>query len=229
MNWLELADLPFAAALTPYPGALAPGGDYDSAHFDQLTIDGADAPGSRFLECAFTHVSFQGGQLRRARLTDVWLRDVRLTATGLAESAWAGVMMTESALAGVEAFGAQLRKVVLRAELDSVNFRGAALADVTFDSCLLRDVDFTGAALTRTAFPRSRLTGTQPHQGEAGHGGPAGCRARHHRSPRLTARGDRDTGPARGHGGTARRRPGHRGRRRVTPVTRSLADNGTCE
>jgi uncharacterized protein YjbI with pentapeptide repeats len=161
MNWLELTDLPFAAALTPHPGALAPGGDYDSAHFDQLTIDGADAPGSRFLECAFTHVSFQGGQLRRARLTDVWLRDVRLMATGLAESAWAGVLMTESALAGVEAFGAQLRKVVLRGcKLDSVNFRGAALADVTFDSCLLRDVDFTGASLTRTAFPHSRLAGT---------------------------------------------------------------------
>lgn len=161
MQWQELADLPFAAALTPHPGALAPGGEYDSAHFDGLAVDAAAAPGCRFLECAFTHVVFQGGQLRRARFTDVWLRDVRLLGTGLAESAWTGSVLTESALAGVEAFGVQLRKVVLRGcKLDSVNLRGAALTDVTFRNCLLREVDFSGAALTRTAFPGCRLTGT---------------------------------------------------------------------
>ena len=159
MPWLELADLPFATALHPHPGGLQIGGDYDCAHFDKAVFDGADAADSRFLECAFTGVVFQGGELRRSRLTDVWLRDVRLTGTSLAETDWTDAVFLASAAAGAEAFGAQLRRVTFHGcKLDSVNFRDAVLTDVTFEDCLLRDVDFTGATLTSTAFPRSRLT-----------------------------------------------------------------------
>jgi uncharacterized protein YjbI with pentapeptide repeats len=161
MPWLELADLPFAAALQAHQGGLALGGNYDCAHFDRVTFDGADAAGSRFLECAFTQVSVQGGQLKRSRFSDVWLRDVRLTGTGLAETAWTDAVLVASAAAGVEAYGAQLRRVAFHGcKLDSVNFRDAVLTEVTFDDCLLREVDFTGATLTSTAFPRSRLVST---------------------------------------------------------------------
>jgi uncharacterized protein YjbI with pentapeptide repeats len=161
MHWNELADLPFAAALRPGPADLEPAGVYDSAHFDQLDLTGPDASGSRFLDCAFTGVSIQDGRLRRARFTDVWLRDVHLMSTILAETTWVDAAVIGSVSAGVEAFGAQLRRVSLRGcKLDSVNFREAALVDVTFDNCVLRDVDFAGATLTRTAFPGSRLTGT---------------------------------------------------------------------
>ena len=161
MPWLELADLPFAAALQPHPGGLELGGDYDCAHFDQAVFDGADAANSSFLECAFTGVAFHGGGLRRSRLTDVWLRDVRLTGTSLAETSWTDAVFIASAVAGAEAFGAQLRRVTFHeCKLDSVNFRDAVLTEVTFDRCLLRDVDFTGATLTATAFPRSRLAKT---------------------------------------------------------------------
>jgi uncharacterized protein YjbI with pentapeptide repeats len=161
MPWLELADLPFAAALRPHPGGLALRGDYDCAHFDQAVFDGADAASARFLECAFTRVTFQGGGLRGSRLTDVWLRDVRLTGTDLAETSWTDSVLVASAAAGVEAFGSQLRRVTFQGcKLDSVNFRDAVLTEVTFDDCLLREVDFSGATLTDTAFPRSRLAGT---------------------------------------------------------------------
>jgi uncharacterized protein YjbI with pentapeptide repeats len=153
MDWQELADLPFAAMLEPHDGALSLGDSCDTAHFDHLTVTGADASTSRFLECAFTHVTFDGGYLRRARFTDVWLRDVRMTATSLAESSWIGSVITQSALSGVEAYGAYMRNVVLRGcKLDSVSFRGATLTDVAFENCVLRDVDFTEAALTRTSF-----------------------------------------------------------------------------
>ena len=160
-HWNELADLPFAAALRPGPGGLAPAEDYDSAHFDQLDLTGPDASGSRFLDCAFTRVSIQDGRLRRARFADVWLRDVRLISTTLAETSWVDAAVIGSVAAGVEAFGAQLRRVSLRGcKLASVNFREAALVDVTFDNCVLRDVDFAGATLTRTAFRGSQLTTT---------------------------------------------------------------------
>ena len=161
MDWNELADLPFAAALRPGPGNLAPAEDYDSAHFDQLDLAGPDASGSRFLDCAFTRMSVQDGRLRRARFADVWLRDVRLISTTLAETSWVDAAVIGSVAAGVEAFGTQLRRVSLRGcKLDSVNFREAALVDVTFDNCVLRDVDFAGATLTRTAFRGSQLITT---------------------------------------------------------------------
>ncbi len=160
-QWRELADLPFAAALGPHPDGWRPGAEYDCAHFDQLAMDDPDGSGSRVLECAFTHVSCHGGELRRAVFTEAWLADVQLTGTGLAQSAWTGVQITDCAIAGAEAFGTRLRGVVLRGcKLDSVNLRDAVLTDVVFDNCLLRDVDFTGATLTRTAFPGCRLTGT---------------------------------------------------------------------
>ncbi len=161
MPWLELADLPFADALEPHRGGLTLGGTHDCAHFDGITFDAPDAADSRFLECAFTRASFQGGMLRRSRFSDVWLRDVRLTGTDLAETSWTDSVIVASAAAGVEAFGAQLRRVTFQGcKLDSVNFRDAVLTEVTFDDCLLREVDFSGATLTDTAFPRSRLAGT---------------------------------------------------------------------
>src|SRR4249920_4024420 len=96
MVWNEVADLPFAAALRIHREDLAPAEVYEGAHFDQLDLYQPDAPGSRFLECAFTRVSIQEGQLRRAQFTDVWLRDVRLISTTLAESGWVGAELTGS-------------------------------------------------------------------------------------------------------------------------------------
>jgi uncharacterized protein YjbI with pentapeptide repeats len=161
MDWHDLADLPFASHLTPSRGGLAHDAGYDSVHFDQLTFTEPQAANSRFIECALTGVTFQGGRLERARFSDVWLRDTRLIATSLAQTDWLDVTFSASLAAGVEAYGAQLRRVVLRGcKLDSVNFREAVLTEVTFDNCDLRDVDFAGATLTRTAFPGSRLART---------------------------------------------------------------------
>lgn len=161
MEWEELADLPFAAALTPHTGGLSPDCDYDTVHFDRVTFTDQRASNSRFIECACTGVTMQGVALHRARLTDVFLRDTRLVGTSLAETSWADVAAVRSMAAGVEVFGADLRRVTFRGcKLDSVNFRDAMLTDVTFDHCDLRDVDFAGATLARTSFPGSQLART---------------------------------------------------------------------
>ncbi len=160
-DWRELADLPFASVLAPGQDPLAPDGEYDGVHFDQVSFDEPQAASSRFIECAFTAVSIQGGRLTRARFSDVWLRDVRLITTGLAQTEWADVTVAGSLAAGVEAYGARLRRVTFRGcKLDSVNFRDAVLTEVTFEHCELSDVDFRGATLTRAAFPDSRLSRT---------------------------------------------------------------------
>jgi uncharacterized protein YjbI with pentapeptide repeats len=161
----ELADLPFASALTPHSGGLELEGSYDTVHFDHLTFAEPDASGSRFLECAFTQVAFEGGQLRRAQFSQVWLRDFRVVGTSLIESAWLDASLIAGVAAGVEAFGARLRRVRFTdCKLDSVNFRDAALTEVVFERCVLRDVDFGGAKLSKTSFPGSRLAGTSFRQ-----------------------------------------------------------------
>jgi uncharacterized protein YjbI with pentapeptide repeats len=157
----NLADLPYAATLAPHAGPLAAEGDYEGAHFDGLGLDAPQAPGSRFLECAFTSVSVTDGALRRARFSDVWLRGVRLTATDLSDSTWIDATIIGSVAAGVSAHGALLRRVAFRgSKLEGVNFRGATLDRVSFADCLLRDVDFAGATLRRCRFPDSRLSET---------------------------------------------------------------------
>ena len=158
MPYDRLADLPYAGILKPHQGDLAPDEDYEGIHFDGLDLDAPQAPGSRFMECAFTQVTMQDGQLRRARFNDVWLRGVRLTATELADSSWIEATMIDSVAAGVIAHGSLLREVTFRGcKLHGMSFRAATLTDVAFEDCMLREVDFGGATLRRCRFPGSQL------------------------------------------------------------------------
>jgi uncharacterized protein YjbI with pentapeptide repeats len=156
----ELADLPYADALTPHQGGLSASHDYDTVLFDKSAFDEPDAPSSKFLECAFTGVSVQGGRLRRCRFIDAWLKDVRFTLTDLAETQWSDATFAGGVVAGVQAFDARLDRVVFAGcKLDSVNLRAARLTGVTFTDCLLRDVDFSGAKLRQTTFAGCQLSG----------------------------------------------------------------------
>jgi uncharacterized protein YjbI with pentapeptide repeats len=154
----ELAGLPWAKSLSPFRGALRGHGEYDGEHFARLTLDEPNGASARFIECAFTGVTMHGGDLRRARLSDVWVQDSQFVATGLAETSWLDATLAGVQIAGSEAFGAQLRRVTFRGcKLDSVNFRDAELTDVVFEGCLLRSPDFGSARLTRVRFTDSRL------------------------------------------------------------------------
>ncbi|HEX6468551.1 MAG TPA: pentapeptide repeat-containing protein [Streptosporangiaceae bacterium] len=154
----KLSDLPYADALQAHDGTWSPGVTYDTIHVDGGTAEDVDAAHARFLECAFTRVTFDGGSLRRARLADVWLHETRLVATDLAETEWLDATLLDSVLAGTAAYGAELHRVVVRGgKLDSVNFRDAALSDVRFENCALRRVDFAGAELDKVSFSGCRL------------------------------------------------------------------------
>ena len=162
MAWQQLADLPFASALTAHEAGLITAETYDGAHVDDETLEDQDGSASSFLECAFTRVTLQQCRLTRARFTDVWLSDARLISTSAPHSSWQDVTFTGAVLAGVEVYAALFRRVTFdHCKLDTVNFRDADLTDVTFDTCVLRNVDFGGARLKRTAFPQSRLAATK--------------------------------------------------------------------
>jgi len=159
-------ELPFAAELQAFPeagqagGSLEPEGYYDRVLFAGAQFTEADAADGRFLECAFTGGSgFDGGRLRRARLSEVWFGETRLVAVDMAEVSLTDTWFSGCVLAGVQAYSCVARRVLLRGcKLDSVNFRDAKLTDVVFEDCVLRDVDFGSATLLRARFPGSQLT-----------------------------------------------------------------------
>jgi uncharacterized protein YjbI with pentapeptide repeats len=157
-----LDDLPFAAELRP-ADHLERDGDYDRMLFSGPAFagNGAEADGARLMECAFTSgAGFDGGRLRRARLTDVWFGETRLVGTDLAEASLTDAWFSGCVLAGVQAYSCAARRVLLRGcKLDAVNFRDARLTDVVFEDCVLRDVDFGSARLLRVRFAGSQLTG----------------------------------------------------------------------
>ena len=156
----NLADLPFAHDLRPFDGELELDGDYDRVRFDGATFSDALAGGTRCTESAFTGVTFDGGRLRRTRLSAVWFAETRLVACDMAESSWTDVWFSGCVLAGVPTFAGILRRVTFRGcKLDSVNFRECSFTDVLFEDCVLRDVDFGGAKLTRVRFPGCQLSG----------------------------------------------------------------------
>ncbi len=151
-------DLPFTTELRALPddrAGLESEGYYDRVLFSGPAFTDTEAGGSRFIECAFTAgAGFDGGQVRRARLSDVWFGDARLVAVDLAESSLTDVWFSGCVFAGVQAFSCVGRRVLFRnGKLDSVNFRDCKLTDVVFDDCVLRDVDFGSAKLTRVRFP----------------------------------------------------------------------------
>ena len=157
-------DLQFASELRSLPDGDGPGGleidgDYDRVLFSGSSFTEADAGGARFTECAFTGgTGFDGGRLRRAKLSDVWFGETRIVAVDLAESSLTDVWFSGCVFAGVQAFSCVARRVLFRGcKLDSVNFRDCKLTDVTFEDCVLRDVDFGSAKLSKVRFAGSTL------------------------------------------------------------------------
>jgi uncharacterized protein YjbI with pentapeptide repeats len=161
----SLADLGFYNSLSPVAGSLEIDGDYDAVIISDQSLgdpvlDSVAASGTRFIESAITGVTFNGGTLRKCRMSDVWLGDTRFVAVDMAESTFVDTWLNGCVLAGVQAFSGLMRRMSFRnCKLDSVNLRDSTLTDVTFEDCVLRDPDFGGAKLTRVRFPGCTLTG----------------------------------------------------------------------
>jgi len=161
----SLAELGFYSSLSPLAGSIDVDGDYDGVLISDQSLGDpvlADvtASGTRWIESAITGVTFNGGTLRKCRMSDVWVGDSRFVAMDLAESTFVDTWLNGCVLAGVQAFSGLMRRMSFRnCKLDSVNFRDCTLTDVTFEDCVLRDPDFGAAKLTRVRFPGCTLTG----------------------------------------------------------------------
>src|ERR1700744_6172845 len=146
----ELGDLPFGDSLTTHDGALEDEGHYDGILFEGQSLEDSNADHSRFVECAFADVTMDNVALRKSRLSDVWLRDVRLLSADLAGSSWLDATIIGCSGAGIQAFDAAFQRVGFSAcKLDSWNFGGAKLKRVTFGGCVLTRADFSRATLDK--------------------------------------------------------------------------------
>ncbi|MBL7260551.1 pentapeptide repeat-containing protein [Paractinoplanes lichenicola] len=154
----SLQDLPYAAHLRPWDTELERDGDYAEVHIDGAEFDEAEASSSRFSECAFTSVTFTGGDFGHVRLDDVWISKSRWIGGGWAEADLMDTSILDGVLAGVQAYGSQWRRVIVRdCKIDSLNLRGARLQDVEFRDCDLSEVDFGQATLAGVTFPGSSI------------------------------------------------------------------------
>ncbi|WP_043536844.1 pentapeptide repeat-containing protein [Saccharomonospora cyanea] len=153
-----LTDLPYHRHLVETGELPADSADHEYVHVTGTDLSSVDAPGSRFVECAFSGVAFGSARLSRTNFTDVWLNGCGLIGTDVTATGWLDAEFVTTVLAGTAAYDSTLRRVTFHGcKLTSVNLRGSRLTDVTFVDCALRDVDFGGATLTRVRFPRSTL------------------------------------------------------------------------
>lgn len=130
----------------------------DGETFDGFTLDDAQAPGVRLVECGLRSGTVTGGDLGASVWRGTRLEGVRLVGTGLARSQWTEVELSGCALSGCELYGAHLKRVRFSdCVLDSVNLRGAVLREVTFTDCQVRDLDLGSAQLDDVRWPGSRI------------------------------------------------------------------------
>jgi uncharacterized protein YjbI with pentapeptide repeats len=154
----SLEELAYASYLQEHDEPLTYDGNYTEVHLTGVELEGFEAGHAKFIESAFTGVTVTNGGLERTRFSDVWLSRNRWVGVRLADAEWLDVTMLDSALAGVQAYSSRLRRVVFqRCKIDTLNLRGATLADVEFDGCDLTELDCAGATLTNVTFPGSTI------------------------------------------------------------------------
>ena len=118
----DLASLPYARFLRPFPGDLDRDGDHTEVHLDGAELDEATASATRFAESAITGVTFTGGAFDHVRLDDVWISRCRWIAGDWSESQLLNVTILDSVLAGVQSYRAYWRRVVVQdCKIDSLN------------------------------------------------------------------------------------------------------------
>ena len=222
-----LDDLPFASELRARPGGRRPAAT--ASLRSTATTTGCCSPGARSPtptpagrgspSARSPAAGFDGGRLRRARLSDVWFGETRLVAVDLAESSLTDTWFSGCVFAGVQAFSCVGRRVLLRGcKLDSVNFRDAQAdrrdlrglraarrglrlgeaARVRFPGSTLVGADFTRASCKDVDLRGARLGSADA----AGHQGRLRPPERH--QDRLAAADDPRA--------AARPSPGHHGR-----------------
>lgn len=133
--------------LTPFSGtALEPRGDYDAVHFANCSFAGQAADGAVFLGCRFERCGLDGVTMRRVRIAECRLEELRATSLDTADSTWRDTLLSVGRVGALLAPGAAWSSVRVRGgRLDLVDLSGTNLQDVVLEGCAIGELDLSTA------------------------------------------------------------------------------------
>jgi uncharacterized protein YjbI with pentapeptide repeats len=149
------AERPFSLPdLTAFSGdRLEPRRDYDAIDFVDRDFTGQDASDARFLECRLERCHLDGLSMRRVRVVDSLLSEVRAASVDLTDSTWRDSRMSGGRLGAMTLAGATWTGIrVHGSKLGFVNLAGAHVEDVVFEACEIDSLDARGAQLRSVGF-----------------------------------------------------------------------------
>ena len=184
------SDIELPVTMTPFPGvALAPHGDYDAVHFAGLDLAGQSADDAAFLGCRLGRCGLDGVSMRRARIAECLLDELRATSVDAADSIWRDTLVTVRRVGALLAIGASWSSVRVRGgridllDLSGAKLRGVALEgcavgeldlgtaearDISFEGCEIELLDVTGARLVAADFTGATIGGVRGVDGLRG-------------------------------------------------------------
>lgn len=130
-------------ALVPFAGgSLEPHGDYEALDLVDLDLAGQVADDAAFLGCRFERCNLDGTSLRRTRVSECLLAEVRAASLDVADSTWRDSLVAAGRVGALLAGGASWSGVRVRGgKLDLVDLHGARLAHVAFEACVIGELD----------------------------------------------------------------------------------------
>jgi uncharacterized protein YjbI with pentapeptide repeats len=130
-------------ALTPFAETrLEPNGDYDAVHFAGLDFAGQAADDAGFLGCWLERCGLDGVSMRRARISECRLDELRATSLDAADSVWRDTLVTVRRVGALLSTGGSWSSVRVRGgRLDLVDLSGAKLTSVAFEGCVIGELD----------------------------------------------------------------------------------------
>jgi uncharacterized protein YjbI with pentapeptide repeats len=133
--------LPETLAVFALP-SLEPQGDYDAVHFAGLDFAGQAADDAAFLACWFDRCGLDGVSMRRARISECRLDELRAASLDAADSVWRDSLVTVGRVGALLSTGGSWSSVRVRGgRLDLVDLSGAKVTSVAFEGCMIGELD----------------------------------------------------------------------------------------
>jgi uncharacterized protein YjbI with pentapeptide repeats len=129
--------------LTAFAGtSLEPRGDYDAVRFAGLDFAGQAADDAGFLGCWLERCGLDGVSMRRARISECRLDELRAASLDAADSVWRDTLVTVRRVGALLSTGGSWSSVRVRGgRLDLVDLSGAKLTSVAFEGCVIGELD----------------------------------------------------------------------------------------
>ena len=138
--------------------ALEPHGDYDALHFLDADLAGQAADDAVFLGCRLERCGFDGASLRRVRIAECRIDELRATSLDAADSTWRDTLVGVRRVGALLATGAAWSAVRVRGgRLDLLDLSGAKLHTVAFEGCSIGELDLGTVEARGLAFEDCRI------------------------------------------------------------------------